>query len=268
MTDIRQTKAYGSFLRHIGWKIETVNGNQIFIKKVPLLGSAIKLQRTHTLPLKEVNLLAKKYRAFEIIVEPISTESLQELIDDGFRISNSPFLPTKTIQLDITPPLAKIQSAMKKDARYSIKKSSHIALTKCESIEKFRSAWKHSVGTKRHVLPMSDLKAFQKAFGQDMLLLLNSDHSAGGFFIKADKTVYYWAGFTHQTARKSLVQYQVIWNAIEWAKQNGATIFDFEGIYDPRFPKKQWIGFTHFKKSFGGEEVSFPGCFIKWRLPF
>ena len=33
----------------------------------------------------------------------------------------------------------------------------------------------------------------------------------------------------------------------------GLKIFDFEGIYDQRFPKlnKGWIGFSNFKKGFG-----------------
>jgi lipid II:glycine glycyltransferase (peptidoglycan interpeptide bridge formation enzyme) len=48
----------------------------------------------------------------------------------------------------------------------------------------------------------------------------------------------------------------------------GCKIFDFEGIYDSRFPIKSWLGFTHFKKQFGGNEIAYPGCYIKFRLPF
>lgn len=51
-----------------------------------------------------------------------------------------------------------------------------------------------------------------------------------------------------------------------WAKKRGCKIFDFEGIYDERFPNKSWLGFTHFKKSFGGYEVSYPGTYTKTRL--
>jgi lipid II:glycine glycyltransferase (peptidoglycan interpeptide bridge formation enzyme) len=60
----------------------------------------------------------------------------------------------------------------------------------------------------------------------------------------------------------------MVWYGILWGKKRGAKMFDFEGIYDSRFPNKSWLGFTHFKKSFGGKEVEYPGCFVKTKLIF
>jgi lipid II:glycine glycyltransferase (peptidoglycan interpeptide bridge formation enzyme) len=266
--DIRQTKEYGQFLKNIGWTVKTVNGIQIFIKKVGFLGSAIKVQRTDTFSLKKIEELASQVRAFQIIIEPTTSLGAKKISGQRYRVTDSPFLPTKTVRLNIKPSGDEILSKMKKDARYSIKKSSSIKIKECTSINEFRSAWSSTVGTKRHVLSIRDLEAFKTAFGKNCIFLLNEEATSGGFFLKADTCVYYWAGFTNKSARKSLVQYQIIWKAILWGKKSGAIIFDFEGIYDERFPKKDWIGFTHFKKSFGGEEVSFPGCFVKWRFPF
>lgn len=265
--DIRQTSEYGRFLQNIGWRIKTVNGIQVFIKKVGFLGSAIKVQRTDSFSLKKIEELAKQTRAFQIIIEPTTSIGAKKTNGHGYTLTNSPFLPTKTVRLDIKPSSDQILSKMKKDARYSIKKSSNLMIKECHSITEFRAAWSSTVGTKRHVLSIRDLQAFKTAFGKNCIFLLNEEETSGGFFLKADNCVYYWAGFTDKSARKSLVQYQIIWSAILWGKKQGATVFDFEGIYDDRFPKKDWIGFTHFKKSFGGQEVSFPGCFIKWRLP-
>ena len=42
-------------------------------------------------------------------------------------------------------------------------------------------------------------------------------------------------------------------------KKEGKKVFDFEGIYDERFPLISWKGFTRFKKGFGGIEVEYPG---------
>lgn len=267
LSDIRQTKEYGHFLQNIGWSVKTVSGIQIFIKKVGFLGSAIKVQRTDTFSVKTIEELAKSSRAFQIIIEPATSLGTKKIIGHGYTVTSSPFLPTKTIRLNIKPSPNEILSKMKKDARYSIKKSSNVKINECTSINEFRSAWKSTVGTKRHVLSIHELEAFKSAFGKNCVFFLNQEATSGGFFLKADNCVYYWAGFTDTSARKSLVQYQVIWKAILWGKKQKAAFFDFEGIYDERFPKKDWIGFTHFKKSFGGEEVSFPGCFIKWRLP-
>jgi lipid II:glycine glycyltransferase (peptidoglycan interpeptide bridge formation enzyme) len=78
---------------------------------------------------------------------------------------------------------------------------------------------------------------------------------------------YYWYGFTNDEGRTSLSQYTLLFQGILWAKKQGCKVFDFEGVYDPRFPNKSWLGFSHFKKSFGGYEVIYPGCYTKFRLP-
>ena len=79
---------------------------------------------------------------------------------------------------------------------------------------------------------------------------------------------YYWQGFTNKEGRTSLSQYTLLYQGILWAKKICCRVFDFEGIYDERFPNKSWLGFTHFKKSFGGKEVNFPGCYTKLRFPY
>jgi lipid II:glycine glycyltransferase (peptidoglycan interpeptide bridge formation enzyme) len=55
----------------------------------------------------------------------------------------------------------------------------------------------------------------------------------------------------------------VAWNAIMSSKKEGKKIFDFEGIYDERFPLNSWKGFSRFKNGFGGNVVSYPGCLSK-----
>ncbi len=74
---------------------------------------------------------------------------------------------------------------------------------------------------------------------------------------------YYWQAFTGTFGRKNQTQYKIVWEGVLWAKKKGVKVFDFEGIYDERFPNKSWRGFTHFKKSFGGYEVEYPGAFVK-----
>jgi lipid II:glycine glycyltransferase (peptidoglycan interpeptide bridge formation enzyme) len=100
------------------------------------------------------------------------------------------------------------------------------------------------------------------------LLLLDANDTSGAIFIVADNMGYYWQAFTNKQGRQSLAQYKIVWEGILWAKKRGARVFDFEGIFDERFPNKSWQGFTHFKKSFGEDEVNYPGCFVKNLLPF
>jgi hypothetical protein len=269
MNDLRQTKMYGDFLSKIGWQVIEYKKRQYFIKKIPIIGSAIKLQRCTNFQLKDVDFLCKKFRVFQVIIEPVSvTQKSRSLLGrEDYKLSNTPYLPTKTLQIDISHSIRKIYDQMKKDARYSIRKSEEIPIYESQDIETFRKAWKQSVGLKRHVLPLYELQAFKDAFGERMVTIMNSSQTSGAMFLVADHICYYWVGFTDDLARKTLVQYKVLWSGIQWAKKQKAVLFDFEGIYDERFPNEDWKGFTHFKKSFGGVEIEYPGCFTKWRIP-
>jgi lipid II:glycine glycyltransferase (peptidoglycan interpeptide bridge formation enzyme) len=269
MKDIRQAPAYAKYLRNIGWTTRNINHTYYFIKKIPLLGSVVKLQRPEEIKIKDVLRLAEKHKAFSVIIEPKTELTAKYLVEVGFRPSKSPYLPTKTLQLDLTKTKKDLSNQLKKDARYSIRKAKELRARNCElgDIKKFRNAWKKAVSFKRYVPPVSQLKALKKSFGNNALFLKTETDSAGAIFLLADKIGYYWQAFSGQEGRRQLAQYELVWEGILWAKKQGAKVFDFEGIYDERFPNKRWKGFTHFKKSFGGHEVEYPGAFVKSLLP-
>ncbi len=125
---------------------------------------------------------------------------------------------------------------------------------------------------------LQTLLNLKKSFPQSKSLFLAS-HNISGRIIggvifttsshdRSNYITYYWQAFTSKEGRTSLSQYSLLWRGILWAKKQGYKIFDFEGIYDTRFPNKSWLGFTHFKRSFGGIEVSYHGCYIKFSLPW
>ncbi|KKP30162.1 MAG: hypothetical protein UR20_C0056G0005 [Candidatus Woesebacteria bacterium GW2011_GWE2_31_6] len=70
MTDIRQTLEYANYLKSNGWIVERINGINYFIKKLPLLGSILKLQRPKEIDFKIIKKLSKKYGVFQTIIEP------------------------------------------------------------------------------------------------------------------------------------------------------------------------------------------------------
>ncbi len=274
MADIRQTPEYANYLSKIGWEVERIKNVNYFIKKFPLIGSVIKIQRPETINNKSINQLASKYRAFQIIIEPLLPATSYILQKNGFRLSNSPYLPTKTLQLDLTKSENQLLKDMKKDCRSAIKKSMNYdggagySLCTMDSVEDFRDSWKKAVGWKRYVPPLSHLIALKTSFKENCLCLLEENKNSGAIFLLADGISYYWQAFTDSEGRKSQAQYKIVWEGILWTKKMGAKIFDLEGIYDERFPNKSWLGFTHFKKSFGGYEVEYPGAYEKFVLPF
>jgi lipid II:glycine glycyltransferase (peptidoglycan interpeptide bridge formation enzyme) len=265
MIDIRQTPKYAKYLRKIGWKVIQLNHVNCFIKNIPIVGSIIKIQRPETIPLKKIERLAIKHRAFQVIIEPKNKLDAKFLTTNKYKESNNPFLPTKTLHLDLTKTKDKLTRELKKDARRAIRKNNHASISnlRLQDIEKFRNAWKKAVSKKRYVPPLSHLEALKKTFTNKVLFLITKDNSAGAIFLIGNKIAYYWQAFSSKEGRKSLAQYKIIWEGILKSKAVGAKILDFEGIYDERFPNKSWKGFSHFKKSFGGHEVEYPGVFTK-----
>ncbi|HJX59375.1 hypothetical protein A2V61_03800 [Candidatus Woesebacteria bacterium RBG_19FT_COMBO_47_8] len=271
MKDIRQSTQYADYLSKTGWIAERASGINSFIRKFPIVGSVIKIQRPEKIEMDKINKLAKKYRALQIIVEPKNTTDIGLLIKNGYKLSKSPYLPTKTLQIDLTKPKEKIFQNLLKDARHALRKTSRSGVETSSDIEDFRNLWKKSVGRRRCIPPLKPLLALKKSFDDKCTFYLCTDPSkqirAGAIFLVADGMGYYWQAFTNKEGRRALAQYNIVWEGILWAKRLGAKIFDFEGIYDERFPNKSWLGFTHFKKSFGGIVVEYPGAFIKTRLP-
>lgn len=268
MSDIRQSKQYADYLSKIGWIVERINDTSYFIKKFPIFGSVLKIQRPKTIDFEVIERSRKKYRAFQIIIEPKNKTQTQGILNNGYKQSKSSYLPTKTLHLDLDISKQKLFISLKKDAKYALRKNKDVGfkIYDLSNIKEFRRIWKKAVGWKRYVPPLKNLQALKKAFGENSLFIIDCDKTAGAIFLAAGKTGYYWQAFTGKKGRKSRVQYGIVWNGILWAKKKGAKILDFEGIYDERFPNKSWLGFSHFKKSFGGYEVTYPGAFVKTRL--
>lgn len=275
MIDIRQTQEYANYLQKIGWAVKRKNNTNYFIKKMHVIGGVLKVQRPEKINIDVINKLAQKYGVFQIIVEPKSENDADVLSSSGFKLSKSPYLPSKTVFLDLTKSKGELLQRMKKDARRAIKRGEGKNIKQIKTkkeMENFRNAWKKTVGLKRFVPPLNQLLALKGSFQQNKSLFLashndNAEIIGGAIFTRSGKNFsYYWQAFSNKQARTSLSQYLLVWNGILWGKRNKCKIFDFEGIFDPRFPNKSWGGFTHFKKSFGGYEVSYPGAFVKTRI--
>jgi len=289
MIDIRQSVQYANYLEREGWIVERFNEVNYFIKKIPIIGGVLKLQRPEGIDYQFIDELVIKYRVFQIIIEPKDALQAKLVLKHGFKLSKSPFLPSKTLQIDLTQTQKVILSHFKKDARQALRKVEDpersrgrggLSINECstpDEIQKWRDAWKNSVNFDRHVPSVNQLINLRKSFPSNKSLFLASHNITGSIIGGALFTIsshersnfisYYWYGFTNKEGRSSLSQYSLLYQGILWAKKHGCKVFDFEGIYDPRFPNKSWLGFSHFKKSFGGREILYPGCYIKFRLP-
>jgi hypothetical protein len=271
--DLRQSEAYGRYMERIGWKVVRIQDSgfkiQLFIKKLGPVSFA-KIQRTKRgLPMEEIVKILKINRTVMCKIEPAVTAESEVLRVNGYKISREPLLGTKTLRVNLRPKQSEILNSFKKDARYTLRKLliSNYLISK-NNFGDFYTIWKQSAKRKSLWIPKkTEYESLVKAFGKNVFCLTVNDMAGALILIHKKTAFYYYAGSTNKGNALNL-PYLVVWKAIQEAKNRGCQIWDFEGIYDSRWPNQGWKGFSHFKRSFGGYEFLFPGSFEKWFWPW
>lgn len=272
MNDIRQTSGYCRYMVSIGWLVEKVGTTYIYIKRLPIVGSVIKVQRPKSVDQNLVTTclqLMKKYRTFKTTIEPLTDRHARLLIDNGYKLSRAPSLPSKTIHINLAGPEVQLLANMHPKTRYNIKvaQRSSVVVTPGTDIYEFARFWQHySPAGGLLFNQQNNIVKLYEAFESKATLLLahQSTNLLGGILmLKSTDCAYYMYAASSGLGKSLHAPTLLVWEAIINAKQSGLKLFDFEGIYDKRFPLSNWLGFTKFKKSFGGNDVVYPGCFTK-----
>lgn len=257
MTDLRQSVSFAAYMEKIGWDAAEYRAAdcewRIYIKKIPVLGNFVKIWRPDKIVSTAIlDEIAKKYHAFAVQVN---------------------YSPTKTLKLDLTPSREDILGQTTKEARYEIRKAekNKTIVKNSQNIEIFCQLWQENAWRRGFWLPFKkEIRSIYEAFGKNSFLLLgylDSKPLAGALILVCGKTAYYFHAASTPLGRKMAAPSLLIWEAIKLAKNKGCRLFDFEGLYDERFPNRSWLGFTHFKQSFGGKVVTFPGTYTKVYQP-
>jgi lipid II:glycine glycyltransferase (peptidoglycan interpeptide bridge formation enzyme) len=328
MTDLRQTNEYAKYLQTINWTVKKINGVYYFIRKIPLLGNIIKIQRPNKFDNKEIDKLAKKYKPFQIIFEPdIKTKLLDYRLLTTvykFKVSKSAYLPSKTVYINLTKSDEELLKEMHYKTRYNIKKviSQKLKVKSCKDILTFASLWQRCalsqrgmiIPQKREIIKLyeafkdkSDILLCYKSTPNTQQSTMPSCHAelssaskilkqvqddppssskqdfgrvnkyekqieddnkllGGILLVYSDSVGYYMYACSTKEGKKLFAPTILAWEAIKVARKRGMKTFDFEGIYDERYPLKSWLGFSRFKKSFGGKIIEFPNTYIKTRF--
>ncbi|MDQ3239321.1 MAG: peptidoglycan bridge formation glycyltransferase FemA/FemB family protein [bacterium] len=278
-------------MESIGWIVENYSNGQAFIRKIPFLGSVIKVQQPNLpIPLNELDKIAKKHHAVFLKLEPFAqpdTEIAQEIIKGGYKPDNFPLIPTKTIKINLLPTSDILFSNLEKDTRNCVRKTiknelkvlNSIIDTQTVSNEIFVDAWQKNAKEKKFAGAQNKeianlYTSFQSNHNSALIFVTDSQNNplAGSLLLYSpqSKTTHYMHAFSTQEGRKSYAPYRLVWESILFAKNNWISDwFDLEGVHDPRYPKStsQWKGFTHFKKGFGGTEFDYIGSFTKYYNP-
>jgi len=272
LQDVRQTKAYARFMEKIGWKIEDSNQVRIFIKKLPLLPFSVLKVLRYQLPLKEkiIEKLIKKHKAVIIKKEPLAIEKQKNnQIYLKIQPNNQwPLTPTKTLWLNLQSSEKELTTKMKPKTRYNLKKAArnklNVKIISGEKITKeqltgFYNLW---LKNKPHNLLFKprfhELKLLIESFSNKCFLVNTYYQSfliACSLQLASKNMVFYWHNGSTEKGKQFFAPTLCLWKAIVESKKRKMIVFDFEGIWDERYPKlnQGWKGFTKFKQGFVGK---------------
>jgi lipid II:glycine glycyltransferase (peptidoglycan interpeptide bridge formation enzyme) len=293
-SDLRQSQEYAQYIKSNGWQVIRVDNTNIFLRN--FLGLKIaKIQRTQTnLPWAKIFPILKKEKVFSLRYEP---ETISQKVKStpiflkninfppltirggtkggdtkgvpGFQFSNWPLLGTKTLRVNLRPAKKNILKSFKKDCRYVLRRFKiQDSRFKKNDFNTFYHIWSHEAKRKKLWIPSNREYSNLIQIFKNKSFCLTYQDLAGLVILIHQKTAYYYYSACRPEGKQLQLPYLLVWAAMQKAKKLGCTVWDFEGIYDDRWPNHGWEGFTHFKKSFGGEEIAFPGSFQKYLWPF
>ena len=183
-----------------------------------------------------------------------------------------PMQPIRSIVLDLTPTEDALLAGMKEKWRYNLRLAQRKGVTVrvAETVEDVETwyALLHTTGERDHFgIHTIDyyLKAWQIfAPGQQACLFLAEYDGrllAGIFVAVLARQAIYLYGASSNEYRNLMPNYLLQWEAICWAKRQGALQYDFWGIPETDSEGEAMAGVYRFKRGWGGKTVRFVGCY-------
>jgi len=183
-----------------------------------------------------------------------------------------PIQPVRSIVLNITPDEPTLLAGMKEKWRYNLRLAQRKGVTTrvAQTVEDVQ-AWYALMQTtgERDQFGIHTFDYYLKAWHlfasrqQARLLLAEFDGHllAGIFVVLLSKQAIYLYGASSNEHRNLMPNYLLQWEAIRWAKSQGALQYDFWGIPETDREEEAMAGVYRFKRGWGGEIVRFVGCY-------
>ena len=272
MIDVRQSPQFANFMRDLGWQVEKINSSFIYLRKFPIIGHFAKIPRIQPpFFFAQIAKLIKVKHIFQLKISPLVLNSdknyknFKELfLAKNFKIDQSPFNPTTNIHIDLTQTEENIfnnfTEAKRRGVRRAIKNG--VLVKESDNIDAFIKIRQKQYSPFGFLVVPEMKKLWRNFLPQNATLLIayfENNPIAGILLLFFDQRAYYWYASALKVGKKLFAPTLLVWEALKLSKKRGCKTFDFEGIYDNRFPKaaKGWIGFTKFKEGFGGKKVTY-----------
>jgi len=242
--EIQQSALYARYIRSLGWVVEKLNGNYIFIKPFPIIGGLAKIQRVIRLPkLTELLPILRKYHVRMLAIEPDSRmkQSLFtrwcRIAGKHIRINQDPFIPTKTIRVDLRASESDIFQRFTEAKRRAVRRAQKngITVSVTNDIDTLIRLKNRSAGFLGFITTAGATQLWHALPGTQKAVLLACDtenHLVGGIMlITWNQIAYYWIAGALPQGKKLFAPTLLVWEALKTSKHLGCKAFDFVGVW-------------------------------------
>lgn len=290
-----QSWEWGEFRKKTGLQVERigvfegsilVSAFQLTFHKIPQLGKTVGYFPKGNMPDEEqldvLRQLGKKHNALFIklepnVAQPVGTPSAHEQIT-RFLVANGavpgrPLFTKYTFQLDLTPSTEKLFNNLKPKTRYNV----NIAIKKgveiyenstAEGMEQYIEILEET--TKRQGFYAHSPNYFRMLWGtlgnSGMLRIFSAVYQntilVSWIMFVFNGKLYYPYGASRAVHRDVMASNLMMWEMIQFGKNNDCDMFDMWGALGPEPNKKDpWYGFHRFKEGYGGQLTEFVGTY-------
>lgn len=280
--DARQTRQWGEYLQAMGWRTEVIDTTYLFIKRIPFINASfIKIQHPQgPLLFEKIDKCARKNNALWMLIEPHAAYyDEKEYIQHGYQKSKILQAHTATIKIDLTQQENDLFKSFSDNAKRNIKKSQKENLEVRIIFMKEKKNWKYfdvfysllvNLGKMKQFYVPSYNEYYKKmtAFKNTSLLMFAYEKNKPigvVWYVCFDNVIAYFQTGIAKRGYETLANYLLVWEGLLLGKKLGLAVFDFESIFDPRYPKNvvQYKKYTEFKTRFHGNVIEYPSPWIK-----
>jgi len=288
-----QTSSWAAFKEAFGWSAIRVQAEhcaaQILLRRLPL-GLSIAYLPKGPLGTQwqelwlHVDTLCRNHHAIFLQVEPDLFEPLPEEVRTqwlaGFSLKEHTIQPRRTIVIDLQPTEEQILASMKQKTRYNIRLAQRhgVLVRPSADLEGFYRMMQTTA--QRDGFALHKAEYYRRAYDifepQDQVVLLEAvlDQKSLAYLMafRQHERAWYFYGASDDEHRNLMPTYLLQWEAMRWAKANGAKLYDLWGIPDAdeetleeQFTQRSdglW-GVYRFKRGFGGQVRRSAPAFIR-----